>query len=111
MPYEGQGEAVAEMDILRYKFLQEVGLKGCTLVVSKGKGCVDIVVSQLFIEGFEGPFQAVLQDFGHLRPVWVPTEDFLKGVNVPEFRAITQDQVALRFQRSPKVAVVLFYED
>ena len=44
------------MDILSDKFLQEFGLKGHALVVSKGKGCVDIIGSQLFIEGFEGPF-------------------------------------------------------
>ncbi len=53
---EWQGEAVAKMDILSDKFLQEFGLKGHALVVSKGKGCVNIIGSQLFIEGFEGPF-------------------------------------------------------
>ena len=108
---EGQGEAVAKMDILLDKFLQEFRLKGRALVVSKGKGRVDIIASQLFIQGFEGPFRSVLQDFGHACPVWVLTKDFLKDVDVPEFQAITHDQVALRFQRSSKVAIVLFHED
>jgi hypothetical protein len=40
----------------------------------------------------------------------VPTKDFLKGVDVPEFQAITHDKVALRFQQSSKVAIVLFHE-
>ncbi len=78
---------------------------------SKGKGRGDIIASQLFVEGFKRLFRSLLQNFGHPQPVWVPTKDFLKDVDVPEFQAITHDQVALRFQQGSKVAILLFHED
>ena len=80
-------------------------------MVSKGKSGVYVIVPQLFIEGFKGPSRSALQDFGHPRQVWVPAKDFLKGVDVPEFQAITHDRVVLRFQRGSKVPIVLFHED
>ncbi len=40
------------MDILQDKFLEECGLKGCFLMVSKGECFVDVLAPALLVEVF-----------------------------------------------------------
>ena len=44
------------MDIPGDKFLEEFGLKGCSLMVSEGECFVNILASALLVKGLEGPF-------------------------------------------------------
>ena len=76
------------MDIPGDKFLEEFGLKGCSLMVSKGECFVDLLALALLVKGLkvEGPFQSIGWDSGHPCPIWVPSKYFCKGSNVPTFQ-------------------------
>ncbi len=96
---EGEGRAIAEVNVLQHEVQEEIRLHRGSLVIAKDEGLSNICQPAVLVEGLEGPFQTVGEDLGHPCPIRMALDNIREGVDVLEFRSVTHRQILLGLQQ------------
>ena len=78
------------LNVFLYDFVEEVGLKLGTFVVSKCKCFQDVGCAVLGVQLGKGPVGPVLGDVLHPPSVWVEAKDMGKGMYVTKLGSIAE---------------------